>query len=294
LNGTNEYIIMMIPHTTLAISFLMACFETAGNGRLVVDAFAVVRSGLIGTNRRFAAAAAGTTRRTADTSSSSSSSRLDAAATNSRTITLSLPKPLGLILEEVEEGQASGVFVASVAEVGSAVAHASDIVGSRLVSVQGQVVTALDFDAVMDTIINAPATVELVFDAGIDSKDSSSAPGAAAPEQLAIGTTVKIVVLNSSNDGSSSSLEINNAKVGDNLRQTLLDNGFEVYQGLKQKLGNCGGAGQCTFCAMEFIESQGWGERSDYEDGKLKRNPKARLACLNNIQGPATIQKAQR
>jgi ferredoxin len=63
---------------------------------------------------------------------------------------------------------------------------------------------------------------------------------------------------------------------------------------MKQKLGNCGGAGQCTFCAMDFVESQGWLERSDYEDKKLLKNPDARLACLNEIQGPATIRKAKR
>jgi ferredoxin len=265
---------MIIPHT-LAIAFLVACFQTAGKNAprcSVAAAFAGRTSSI---SRRWSASTvAVATRR----------SRLDAT----RTTTLSLPKPLGLILEEVEEGQASGVFVASVSEVGSAATYAREIVGSKLLSVQGQAVTALGFDAVMDTIINAPATVELVFD-GKDSKLSS-----APTTELAVGTIVKIVVLNGSKDGSSN-LEISNAKVGDNLRQTLLDNGFEVYQGLKQKLGNCGGAGQCTFCAMEFVESEGWLERSDYEDGKLgQRNPKARLACLNTIQGPATIQKAQR
>jgi hypothetical protein len=45
---------------------------------------------------------------------------------------------------------------------------------------------------------------------------------------------------------------------------------------------------------VDFIESEGWLERSDYEDGKLKKNPDARLACINEIQGPATIRKAKR
>jgi ferredoxin len=80
------------------------------------------------------------------------------------------------------------------------------------------------------------------------------------------------------------------AKVGDNLRKVLLENNIEVYKGLKKKLGNCGGGGQCTFCAADFVESEGWGLRSDYEDGKLKKFPNARLTCLNNIQGPATIR----
>merc|ERR1711865_948042 len=33
-------------------------------------------------------------------------------------------------------------------------------------------------------------------------------------------------------------------------------------QGMKQKLGNCGGGGQCTFCAVDFVDSEGWNLRS--------------------------------
>jgi ferredoxin len=80
------------------------------------------------------------------------------------------------------------------------------------------------------------------------------------------------------------------AKVGDNLRKVLLENNVELYRGLKKKTMNCNGNGQCTFCAVDFVESEGWSERSEYEDGKIGRWPNARLACLNNIQGPATIR----
>jgi ferredoxin len=100
-----------------------------------------------------------------------------------------------------------------------------------------------------------------------------------------VGTPVTIAVLEEGKP--QTSIE---AKVGDNLRQVLLDNKIEVYKGLKKKLGNCGGGGQCTFCAAEFVESEGWEPRSDYENQKLKKNPNARLTCLNNIQGPATIK----
>jgi len=82
------------------------------------------------------------------------------------------------------------------------------------------------------------------------------------------------------------------AKVGDNLRKTLLANNVELYRGLKKKLGNCGGGGQCTFCAVDFVESEceGWLERSEYEDSRIPKYPTARLACMNNIMGPATIR----
>merc|ERR1712071_388261 len=84
------------------------------------------------------------------------------------------------------------------------------------------------------------------------------------------------------------------ARVGDNLRKTLLSNSdTELYRGLKKKLGNCGGGGQCGFCAVELVDEEGvWGERSEYEAQRIgnKGNEKCRLACMNNIVGPATVR----
>ena len=202
---------------------------------------------------------------------------LQLAASVTDTLALSLPKPLGLILEEIEEGQAAGVFVLDFGETGSAVEYANQLQGATLASVQGENVESLDFDAVMDKIVAAPETVNLEF----------FLKAASSPMQ--VGTKVTIQYMQS--DGKQTELT---AKVGDNLRQILLENGVEVYQGMKQQLGNCGGAGQCTFCAMDFLKSEGWAERSEYENQKLSKFPNARLACLNSIQGPATIQKTKR
>jgi ferredoxin len=197
------------------------------------------------------------------------------ANVNDRTIALSLPKPLGLVLEEVEKDKSSGVFVIGFGEEGSALEFADLVKGATLVSVQGERVQSLDFDSVLEKIASAPETVDLEF----------LKPATSFEE----GTQVAITVLQKGKDDWTLS-----AKVGDNLRKLLLDNGVEVYQGMKQTLGNCGGAGQCTFCAMDFITSKGWAERSEYEDNKLRKFPNARLSCLNNIQGPATLQKSQR
>lgn len=191
-------------------------------------------------------------------------------------INYSLPKPLGLILEEVEEGKAAGVFVLEVGDNGSAFAHADSIAGATLATVQGEDVTRSTFDAVMEKIMSAPDTVDISF------LPKEEEPG------FPVGTPVDIVVREEGKQDLTLSV-----KVGDNLRQALFDGGFEVYRGM-QKLGNCGGAGQCTYCAMDFLESDGWLERSDYENKKLKKNPAARLSCLNSVQGPAVIQKAQR
>lgn len=204
-----------------------------------------------------------------------SSSSTD-ATTTSPTTSLSLEKPLGVILEENEEGVAAGVFVKEVGDGGSAAAHAETILGCKLFKVQGADVTQASFDDVMDAIIGAPDVVELEFEAK-------------AEPDFAVGTVVTVVAEQNGKDDL-----VFEAKVGDNLRKALLDNGFEVYQGMKQKLGNCGGGGTCTFCAVDIIESEGWPARSDYEDQKLRKNPQARLACLNPIQGPVKLRKADR
>ena len=197
--------------------------------------------------------------------------------TSDDVLSLSLPKPLGVVLEENVEGSAAGVFVSQVGDAGSAAAHAKDILGCKLLTVMGTDVTTASFDDVMEAIIGAPDIVELAFEA----KEQKV--------EFDVGTVVTVVAEQEGKDDL-----VFEAKVGDNLRQALLDNGFEVYQGMKQKLGNCGGGGQCTFCAMDIIESEGWEDRVEYEDKKLAKNPLARLACLNPIQGPVKLRKAKR
>lgn len=207
-------------------------------------------------------------------------------------LVVELEKPLGILLEEIEEGQPMGVKVEELSDAGSAYAseYRDQLVGLRVASVMGEDVTSVSFDDVMEKIIDAPSPVQITFDlergdnsGETESDDEESSPAPAEP-QFSIGETVTITVIQ---DGAETLIQ---GRVGDNLRQTLLDNNIEVYRGLKKKLGNCGGAGQCTFCAVDFVESEGWEERSEYEDGRLSKSVTARLACLNNIQGPATIR----
>eukprot|EP00537_Pseudo-nitzschia_pungens_P007056 CAMPEP_0172359346 /NCGR_PEP_ID=MMETSP1060-20121228/3558_1 /TAXON_ID=37318 /ORGANISM="Pseudo-nitzschia pungens, Strain cf. cingulata" /LENGTH=258 /DNA_ID=CAMNT_0013080957 /DNA_START=189 /DNA_END=965 /DNA_ORIENTATION=- len=206
------------------------------------------------------------------------------ASTDASLLSVTLEKPLGVVLEEVEEGQPKGVYVLELAEDGSAAASEfkDQLVGLPLARVEGTDVTAMDFDSVMDQLIAAPSPISLDFVL----EPAAPADADADADPFPIGTTVAIKVL----DNNGVPETIVEARVGDNLRTTLQQNNIEVYQGLKQKLGNCGGGGQCTFCAAEFVESEGWAERSDYEDQRLAKSPTARLTCLNNIQGPATIR----
>ena len=230
-------------------------------------------------------------------------------------LSLELEKPLGLILEEVEEGAAAGVKVGEVADGGSAFESPSkdQLIGMKIASVNNVDVSSSVFDDVMGCIIDAPSPVTITFQGeGYEQEQEEATP------MLEIGTAVQIKVIQKGNEDKTI-----DAKVGDNLRQTLLDNKVELYRGLKKKLGNCGkftmslpnqqicmqsneelhyktfqwllakpgGGGQCTFCAVDMVDDEGsWQPRSDYENGRIPKFPTARLACMNNIQGPATIR----
>ena len=73
---------------------------------------------------------------------------------------------------------------------------------------------------------------------------------------------------------------------GENLRDVALREGIELY-GLKGRLGNCNGCGQCITC---FVEISGGAPaslspRTTVEDAKLKRRPDAwRLACQSLVE----------
>ena len=213
------------------------------------------------------------------------------STTETDTLSLELTKPLGLILEE-DESSGSGVIVTQVNEGGSAYEspEASKLIGSKILNVIGKDVSSLSFDDVMDVIIGADSPLDVVF-------ALKSSVGAfeetQQEEELAykIGTDVLITVQQPEANKPDIVL---NAKVGDNLRKTLLSNKeIELYRGIKKKLGNCGGGGQCGFCAVELIDDEGcWGQRSDYEIQRIGKNgnDKCRLACMNNIAGPATVR----
>lgn len=151
-------------------------------------------------------------------------------------LSVSWEKPLGMILEEVEEGAAKGVYVLGLAEEGAAAEapEKDQIVGSMLKTVMREDVTSITFDEVMDQLINAPSPVDLEFLVGDSGSDEDDKP------DFEVGTNVKIIVQVEGEPDK----EIE-AKVGDNLRTTLQQNGVEVYRGFKAKIGNCGGGGQC-------------------------------------------------
>jgi ferredoxin len=212
----------------------------------------------------------------------SSSAPLHAAG-----VSITLEKPLGLLLEEFEENAPNGVKIQALSESGSAFASPlkNKLVGCKILKVMEDDVSCLPFDDVMEKLVNAPSLVVIEVDLPVDVDTDPFLNINKSSLLLEIGTTVPVTVIQ---EGKGTTTF--DAKVGDNLRLTLLQNNVELYRGLKKKIGNCGGAGQCTFCAVDMVDSQGWEPRSDYENQKISKWPNARLACLTNIQGPCTIR----
>ncbi|MCP9851161.1 2Fe-2S iron-sulfur cluster-binding protein [Cyanobium sp. Morenito 9A2] len=99
---------------------------------------------------------------------------------------------------------------------------------------------------------------------------------------------------------------------GENLREVALREGIEIY-GLKGKLGNCNGCGQCITCFVGVVAEGSPGALSPQtvvEEQKLRRRPQDwRLACqalvlksvsvltrpqLGLADGPARLEAARR
>ena len=78
---------------------------------------------------------------------------------------------------------------------------------------------------------------------------------------------------------------------GENLRELVMRENLQLY-GLKGKLGNCGGAGQCSTC---FISVEGGNKDclsalTSVEEEKLKNRPENwRLACQTLIKSSTVI-----
>jgi len=238
------------------------------------------------------------------------------SSSTSNTLKLELEKPLGLILEEADDnnnssgGAGGGVIITQINEGGSAYnspyysANNKLLINAKIIMVMDTNVSNMSFEDVMDVIVGAPSPLSLeleLADGVVTTEDEDSASesaeateSTAAVVEYEIGTTVTIQVEQPDNKPTITL----DATVGDNLRKTLLANkDIELYRGLKKKLGNCGGGGQCGFCAVELKDdSEGggvWGERSEYEDrmiGKKAGTEGYRLACMNNVVGPATVK----
>jgi len=156
--------------------------------------------------------------------------------------------PLGIVLEDADlegNGCTKGVFVTEVTPLSDCGGSGVNT-GYRVSSVNGVDVRFSDYDAVVELLTSDPESVNVEFEEKF--KDGHAA-------------TIQI-----------SGYDPIPAAVGDNLRQVLLDNKLELYKGLKAKMGNCNGGGQCGLCKVALSQDGGvWPERSDHENKKLAK-----------------------
>ena len=116
--------------------------------------------------------------------------RLGTSIFMTNTLSLTLDKPLGLILEE-SSTNGDGVVVTAVNEGGSAYNSESKdaLIQSRINLVNGIDCSTLPFDDVMDIIINADTTVDIDFI--LPSPPSTSEVVAVEEEEVVVDISIE-------------------------------------------------------------------------------------------------------
>jgi len=205
-------------------------------------------------------------------------------------VSVQLPKPLGLLLEE--RAGAAGAEVASLIEGGSALSSNLVFEGDVVVSIDGKDVSSTGFDEIMEMLGDAGEIVDLVLERQV-TDTAESAAGAAetvtksaqvdeeeTPEPMPATATIAI-------EGGQA-IEV---PTGQLLRKVLQDNKQELYS-LMGKMTNCGGVGQCGTCAVDIdAKERALSPRTAAEDRKLKGKPSSRrLACQVVVQGDMFVK----
>ena len=194
----------------------------------------------------------------------------------SEAVTVTVEKPLGLVLEEIVPDEPQGVYVKMIDPQGAAAASGAIARGMRLVSAGGVDCTAASFDQAMDTLIDASSPIKLVFAPPAAAPAAASAAAPAVPS-AAPAATEEFTIMASAAGGGWASVQ---ATAGDNVRVALLNGGAELYGGMWAKAMNCNGGGQCGTCVVEVVDGE-VSERTPVEDKLLKKKPSPnfRLAC---------------
>eukprot|EP00638_Chattonella_subsalsa_P005877 CAMPEP_0117758662 /NCGR_PEP_ID=MMETSP0947-20121206/15528_1 /TAXON_ID=44440 /ORGANISM="Chattonella subsalsa, Strain CCMP2191" /LENGTH=222 /DNA_ID=CAMNT_0005578925 /DNA_START=210 /DNA_END=878 /DNA_ORIENTATION=- len=204
-------------------------------------------------------------------------------------LTISLSKPMGLVLEEIEEGKSCGVKIKEIAEGGSAALNSDIKVGMKLKKIESLDCTTFNFDDIMDQLIAAESPVNLILELESTSSKEKSLP---LTESLPIAEAAdenpgpfELSVI-----GPKGQKNVLVVKKGSNLRKELQNNKIDVYE-MMAKMTNCNGGGQCGTCMVDVLEGNGCGDKSEWETNKLKGKPESfRLACQTVISGPAVIR----
>jgi ferredoxin len=152
----------------------------------------------------------------------------------------------------------------------------------QLVAINGTFVYDLRFDQVMSLLAQMGSGMQLEFFHG-DREQLLSAVGEAPRDQT---KTATITV----ND-QGKRLEIVVEK-GANLRDSLVNNGVDVYRGTTAWT-NCAGHQMCGTCIVDLTDgAQNTNRKSNDEDGTLNLqgcDPSCRLSCVSYVYGDIEV-----
>lgn len=186
-----------------------------------------------------------------------------------REVTITLPKPLGAVLEETAP---SGVKVTGLQEGGSALDTKLLKKNDRILTVMGQNVAAARFDDVMAALVAAPEEVEL----GVSRVVIVKRPAAPPPADPVL--TI---------DGVAAPIDL-----GAIMRNPILASGTDMYKGIMAKAQQCGGLGQCSLCWVNVVSGEeNLSPRTAVELKKgAKRPPTYRMSCQAIVNGDVAIE----
>mmetsp|Transcript_32930 Transcript_32930/g.86515 ORF Transcript_32930/g.86515 Transcript_32930/m.86515 type:complete len:142 (-) Transcript_32930:235-660(-) len=76
------------------------------------------------------------------------------------------------------------------------------------------------------------------------------------------------------------------------MRTAIQKTGAEIHKGLKAKLNQCGGVGQCSTCWVNVVDGmENLSERTDVEVKKGAKRPDTyRMSCQSLVNGDVTVQ----
>jgi len=179
------------------------------------------------------------------------------------------------------------------AKLSGLISKGDQICELRPVEKGGQVVPLIgaSFDAVMGSFAKLKKTttdVDLVFFKG--SKDELKALCSGKSSSEGESDKVKITVIQ--NKGSKDEVtRVIIADQGANVRQTLVDEGINVYQSLT-RWTNCKGKQLCGTCIVNIAEGAMNTNRKSMDEGStLRENPDTyRLSCVTFAYGDVTVE----
>jgi len=157
------------------------------------------------------------------------------------------------------------------------------LVGDQLVAVNDEECIGMPFAQVADLLGKNPS-VPLKFRFFRGSKQELLT---AVGREDYVATTAEVIVINP--DGQEVTYE---ARAGANLRDSLIENGVQVYNVAQGRFTNCNGRQLCGTCIVDVLQGAEYtNSKSIDEENFLRKMPGSyRLSCCVNVYGDVKVK----